>query len=63
MIGAFWALVARDLRLAFREGGAIGTALGFYLIVVTLLPLGLGPNLALFSHGCLKPIMRMVRSR
>jgi heme exporter protein B len=49
MIGAFWALVARDLRLAFREGGAIGTALGFYLIVVTLLPLGLGPNLALLA--------------
>jgi heme exporter protein B len=49
MMGAFWALVARDLRLAFREGGAIGTALGFYLIVVTLLPLGLGPNLALLS--------------
>jgi heme exporter protein B len=49
MMGAFWTLVARDLRLAFREGGAIGTALGFYLIVVTLLPLGLGPNLALLS--------------
>lgn len=49
MMAAFGALVARDLRLAFREGGAIGTALGFYLIVVTLLPLGLGPNLALLS--------------
>ncbi len=45
MIGAFWALVRRDLGLAVREGGAVGTALGFYLIVVTLLPLGLGPDL------------------
>jgi heme exporter protein B len=49
MMSAFWTLVARDLRLAFREGGAIGTALGFYLIVVTLLPLGLGPDLNLLS--------------
>lgn len=49
MMGAFKAVVVRDLRLAYREGGAIGTALGFYLIVVTLLPLGLGPNLALLS--------------
>ncbi len=43
------ALVGRDLRLAVREGGAIGTALGFYLIVVTMLPLGLGPDLKLLS--------------
>ena len=46
----FWTLVARDLSLAWREGGAIGTALGFYLIVVTLLPLGLGPDLHLLSR-------------
>jgi heme exporter protein B len=49
-MSAFGALVARDLRLAVREGGAIGTALGFYLIVVTLLPLGLGPDLTLLSR-------------
>lgn len=45
MIGSFTALLRRDLQLAFREGGAVGTALGFYLIVVTMLPLGLGPDL------------------
>ena len=33
-----------------RQGGAIGTALGFFLIVVTLLPLGLGPDLNLLSR-------------
>ena len=49
MIQPFLALVRRDLALAYREGGAIGTALGFYLIVVTMLPLGLGPDLALLS--------------
>ena len=43
-------LVVRDLRLALREGGAIGTALGFFLIVVTLTPLGLGPDLNLLSR-------------
>jgi heme exporter protein B len=46
----FQTLLARDLRLAVREGGAVGTALGFYVIVVTLLPLGLGPNLELLAR-------------
>lgn len=50
MITAFRALLLRDLNLAFREGGAIGTALGFYLIVVALMPLGLGPDLKLLSR-------------
>ncbi len=45
-----WALLHRDLRLAVREGGAIGTALGFFLIVVSLMPLGLGPDLNLLAR-------------
>jgi heme exporter protein B len=44
------ALLARDVRLAFREGGAIGTALGFYLVVVAITPLGLGPDLNLLGR-------------
>src|SRR5690606_29662326 len=47
---AFIALLERDLTLAVREGAAVGTALGFYLVVVTLLPLGLGPDLKLLSR-------------
>lgn len=47
---SFWALVCRDLRLAVREGGAIGTALGFFVIVVSLMPLGLGPDLNLLAR-------------
>ena len=47
---ALRALIARDLRLAMRDGGALGTALGFNLIVVTLLPLGLGPDLNLLGR-------------
>ncbi len=46
----FLALVRRDLHLALREGGAIGTALGFYLIVIAILPLGLGPDLNLLGR-------------
>ncbi|MFV0296448.1 MAG: heme exporter protein CcmB [Hyphomicrobiaceae bacterium] len=47
---ALGALLVRDLKLAAREGGALGTALGFYLIVVALMPLSLGPDLALVSR-------------
>ena len=46
----FFTLLRRDITLALREGGAIGTALGFYLIVIALLPLGLGPDLNLLSR-------------
>jgi heme exporter protein B len=46
----FTTLLFRDLQLALREGGAIGTALGFYLVVVALLPLGLGPDLKLLAR-------------
>ena len=44
------ALLARDVRLAWREGGAIGTALGFYLVVIVITPLGLGPDLNLLAR-------------
>ena len=45
-----WALFRRDVALAWREGGTIGTALGFYLVVVAITPLGLGPDLNLLSR-------------
>jgi heme exporter protein B len=44
------ALLRRDVTLSWREGGAIGTALGFYLVVVAMTPLGLGPDLNLLSR-------------
>jgi heme exporter protein B len=49
-MNAFLQLLRRDLLIAWKEGGAIGIALGFNLIVVTLLPLSLGPDLALLSR-------------
>jgi len=47
---AFWQLVRRDLLVAWKEGGTLGVALGFYLVVVAMLPLGLGPDLNLLSR-------------
>ena len=47
---AFWQLVRRDLAIAWKEGGTFGVTLGFYLIVVTMLPLSLGPDLNLLSR-------------
>ncbi|MGB1236411.1 MAG: heme exporter protein CcmB [Planktomarina sp.] len=43
------ALFLRDLSLAFRSGGGFGLALVFFLIVVTLVPLALGPDQSLLS--------------
>ncbi len=40
------ALLLRDLRLAVRAGGGFGLALAFFLIVVTLVPFGVGPDSA-----------------
>ena len=50
------ALLARDLRLAIRAGGGFGHGLAFFLIVVVLVPLGVGPQgatLALIAPGIL----------
>jgi heme exporter protein B len=44
------ALLKRDVTLSWREGGAIGVALGFYLVVIAMTPLGLGPNLTLLAR-------------
>src|SRR4029078_3669712 len=44
------ALLARDVTLAWREGGTVAPALGFYLVVVAITPLGLGPDLNLLAR-------------
>ncbi|MCK0166133.1 heme exporter protein CcmB [Jannaschia sp. S6380] len=38
------ALLIRDLRLAIRAGGGFGLGLAFFLILATLVPLGVGPQ-------------------
>jgi heme exporter protein B len=49
-MSAFAVLLGRELAIAVRQGGALGTALGFYVIIVALMPLGLGPDLALLTR-------------
>jgi heme exporter protein B len=44
------ALLARDLRLAMRAGGGFGLGLAFFLIVVVLVPFGVGPQGALLAR-------------
>jgi len=39
----------RDIRLAMRAGGGFGLGLSFFLIVVVLVPFGVGPQSALLS--------------
>jgi heme exporter protein B len=46
----FVALLIRDIRLAVRAGGGAALALAFFAAVVTLVPLGVGPDLKLLSR-------------
>src|SRR5580704_7822928 len=40
----------RDLRLAARSGGGAALALGFFALVATLVPLGVGADLKLLAR-------------
>lgn len=43
-------VLIRDLRLAIRAGGGFGLALAFFLIVVVLVPFGVGPEREILSR-------------
>ncbi|MDP6691099.1 MAG: heme exporter protein CcmB [Alphaproteobacteria bacterium] len=47
---SFRAIIARDLLLAVRQGGATFLALVFFLLTVTLFPLGIGPEPAVLAR-------------
>jgi heme exporter protein B len=47
---ALAALLLRDMRLAVRVGGGAFIGVLFFLIVVTLVPFGIGPDLALLAR-------------
>jgi heme exporter protein B len=49
-MSAFTALLIRDLRLAARSGGSAALALGFFALVATLVPLGIGADLKLLAR-------------
>ena len=44
------ALLRRDLALAIRAGGGFGLSLAFFLILVTLVPFGVGPQSELLGR-------------
>lgn len=44
------ALLMRDIRLAIRAGGGFGLGLAFFLIVVVLVPFGVGPQSELLAR-------------
>ncbi len=49
-MNVLFSLLGRDVLLALRAGGGIGTAFGFFLTVVVLLPIGIGPDQALLQR-------------
>jgi heme exporter protein B len=50
MIDALFAMIIRDVRLAARIGGGAGVGLVFFLILVTIIPFAVGPDMALLSR-------------
>jgi heme exporter protein B len=49
-VTAFSALLVRDMRLAVRVGGGALIGVLFFLILVTLIPFAVGPDLALLGR-------------
>ncbi|HMM15209.1 MAG TPA: heme exporter protein CcmB [Parvibaculum sp.] len=50
MMRAFLSLIRRDTKLAIRIGGGGGMAVFFFLVVISIVPLGVGPNLKLLGQ-------------
>lgn len=49
-MSAFFELLRRELVVAVRDGGSIGTVLGFYAIAVAMMPIAVGPDLKLLGR-------------
>ncbi len=49
-MNALAALFSRDIRIALRAGGGASIAVLFFLIVITLTPFAVGPDLALLKR-------------
>ena len=45
----FWATLKRDLLIAFRHRGELANPLIFFLIVITMIPLGITPEAAVLA--------------
>jgi heme exporter protein B len=49
-VNAFWAIVRRDLKLAFRRGGDAANVVVFFILTITLFPFGIGPEPAILAR-------------
>lgn len=49
-MSAFWAVLRRDVALAARIGGGGGFGLVFFLMIVVLVPIAIGPDLKLIAR-------------
>ncbi len=49
-MNAFWAIVRRDLKLAFRRGGDAANVVVFFILTITLFPFGIGPEPATLAR-------------
>ncbi len=49
-MSAFWSIVGRDLRLAFRRGGDAVNVGVFFVLTITLFPFGIGPEPAVLAR-------------
>lgn len=49
-LSAFAAVVRRDLAIAWRQRAEVGNALGFLLVVISLFPLAMGPEVRLLER-------------
>jgi len=49
-MNASWALLQRDLRISVRVGGGALIGVLFFLVVVTLIPFAIGPDLVLLRR-------------
>ncbi|WP_339634286.1 heme exporter protein CcmB [uncultured Sneathiella sp.] len=50
MTGRFFQVIRRDVMLAFRQGSAVTLSLSFFVIVIVLFPLGVGPELSILAR-------------
>ncbi len=50
MLAAFFRLFVRDVRLGLRQGSAGSSTVVFFVVAVTLFPLGVGPETAVLAR-------------
>lgn len=50
ILSIFISIIKRDIKLAWSQGGAAGMTLGFFLIAISLFPLGVGPEASILAR-------------